>query len=210
MGLFDKVEDKLVKYILDDNNKKTKRNRDDLTPSPSPKRTSSKKKDNRRSAQRKQLTEKELNAIRNLNDVDPSQQSFHYGSHDSSEGNQSIDLHDDQSSATGSEERSGNCNLCKREAKDETIECENCFTWSHYECNNLSEEEFDMVGKLHGKMKFFCLNCKEDIDLWIKKQREKEEANTERSSIMDIQENSDGKDENKKYEQINTEKKKKS
>ena len=56
------------------------------------------------------------------------------------------------------------CPICQEEANLDTIQCDACKQWLHNKCAKLVKKEADMIGKLHGKVKWFCVTCNEKIE----------------------------------------------
>ena len=60
------------------------------------------------------------------------------------------------------------CVTCGKPAKSDCIECSWCGQWEHSQCNNLSTDELEVLGKLPPNVMFFCNVCQPKVTLALK------------------------------------------
>ena len=79
------------------------------------------------------------------------------------------------------------CKVCKEVCDDGChIQCELCEKWNHIECVNLSEEMFNLLGKIKGT-KWFCNTCISVINTRIIGHQNFEHQSKDlKSSIQDL------------------------
>lgn len=60
-----------------------------------------------------------------------------------------------------------NCSLCRIEVKDNqmALNCDLCQRWYHVGCVKVTKKEYDMISKIDEKVKWFCLDCGEQVKI---------------------------------------------
>lgn len=71
-----------------------------------------------------------------------------------------------------SKEKSGEvhvlCITCKKNAGEDSIECECCFKWEHRACAGVSKEEYEVLTDSSPNIMFFCSGCRPRVTIALK------------------------------------------
>ena len=65
-------------------------------------------------------------------------------------------------------EHSCNCVSCNKPANKDSIECEFCHEWEHYQCAGLSKAAYKALGNSTPNLMFFCTVCQPKLTLTLR------------------------------------------
>ena len=60
------------------------------------------------------------------------------------------------------------CITCKKNAGEDSIECECCFKWEHWACAGVSKEQYEVLTDSSPNIMFFCSGCWPRVTIALK------------------------------------------